>query len=332
MVAGPEVMPGWQPMLIIDPDRLISPFVAARQGLYLVAVLVVVVIVVLFARLSMRLRQRIGPLAQGAEALAAGRLDHRIEAVGDDEIGGLAQAFNAMAARLRDTLDRTVRVERLVVLGEFATGVAHEIRNPLATIKTAVQALARSEPDRERHGLLTDVEAEIDRLARVMDDLLAYGRPRPPEAAPMLAADLFRRVCGLMGRTAAEAQMTLAAPPGPAVTLFADRDQMMQVMVNLVINAVQAGHPGGRVTLHARAREGGGCEIVVEDDGSGIPPAIVDRVTEPFFTTRSRGTGLGLAICRQLVELNAGVLSVSTDPGRGTRVILRFGDEEGDGR
>lgn len=324
LAAGPEILPGWQPMLVIDPDQLISPFVAARQGLFVTGALVAVVTFVLFARLSGKLRDRITPLVKGAEAVAAGNLDYRIAETGDDEISGLAKTFNAMSGRLRENVERTMKVERLAALGEFATGVAHEIRNPLATIKTSVQALARGEADRERKDILRDVESEIDRLARVMEDVLAFGRPHPPQRSAVPVVELFRRVSVLMNSAAEERQLTLTPINKGAVVLDVDRDQIIQVLMNLVINSIQAGRPGGRVTLRMREDGADFAVIEVEDDGTGIAPDILDKVTDPFFTTKSRGTGLGLAISRQLVELNGGELHIAAKATQGTLVILQL--------
>lgn len=324
IVAGPEFLPGWQPLLVIDPDQLLSPFVAARQGLYLAAIVAATVIIVLFARLASRLRHRVEPLTQGAEAVAAGRLDYRIAVEGDDEIGNVAKAFNVMATRLQDTMDRMLRVERLAVLGEFATGVAHEIRNPLATIKTSVQALARGEKDHERLELLNDMGAEIDRLARVMDDVLAFGRPHPPQTAALPMDDLLNRLLRLMTPLAAERSVTLSIHGDSRLIIQTDRDQIIQVMLNLVINAVQAAPVGSRVTVTARADGPAHALLQVEDQGGGIPAHILPRVTAPFFTTKPKGTGLGLAISRQLIELNGGALDIHSQAGHGTTVLVRL--------
>jgi len=321
MVAGPEVLPGWQPMLVIDPDQLFRPFITAQKSLFLVSLVSIAVITLLFARLAARLRRRVDRLTLGADAVAAGNLDYRIATRGGDEIDAVGAAFNSMAERLQALIARTVRVERLAVLGEFATGVAHEIRNPLATIKTTVQALARGEKDRERGELLQDVGAEIDRLNRVMGDLLEFGRPRPPELAPVPAAGLLARIEALMAAPAHEAGVVLRVDGATDIVLHADRDQLIQVIVNLVINAVQATPAGGSVRVRA-IRTGREAGIEVRDTGAGIAEAHLARITDPFFTTKPKGTGLGLSIARQLAELQGGRLEIGSAPGAGTTVRL----------
>lgn len=320
IVAGPEVLPGWQPMLVVDPDQLFRPFTTARHGMYFASLTAVLVIVVLFTRFARRLRQRLEPLTRGAAAVSSGQLDHRIATTSDDEIGRVASAFNAMAGKLQALIERTVRVERLAVLGEFATGVAHEIRNPLATIKTTVQALARSEKDGERLALLEDVGAEIDRLNRVMGDLLQFGRPRPPELGPVCARELLTRIATQMTPAAEDAGVALNIQGDAGIVFRADRDQMIQVCMNLVLNAIQATPAGGVVTLRSAPADAGEGLLEVRDTGSGIAADILARITDPFFTTKPKGTGLGLSIARQLAELQGGRLSIASVAGQGTTV------------
>lgn len=328
MVPGPEVLPGWQPMLVIDPDQLFRPFMTARQGLYLASVTAVLVIVVLFWRLAGRLRRRVERLTRGVDAVSAGDLRYRIAADGDDEIASVAKAFNGMTEKLETLIERTVRVERLAVLGEFATGVAHEIRNPLATIKTTMQALVRSERDRERLVLLEDVDIEIDRLNRVIGDLLEFGRPRPPDYVAVSVRELFARIVALMAPSADEADVGLSTECGAGLVLRADQDQLIQVIVNLVLNAIQATPPGGLVVLEASCATPGEVCVEIRDSGSGISPELLARITEPFVTTKPNGTGLGLSIARQLTELQGGRLVIVSQIGTGTTVQLYIPAEE----
>lgn len=328
MVPGPEVLPGWQPMLVIDPDQLFRPFMTARQGLYFASVTAVLVITILFARLAGRLRRRVERLTRGVDAVSAGDLRYRIATEGDDEIDSVAKAFNAMAEKLQQLIARTVRVERLAVLGEFATGVAHEIRNPLATIKTTVQALARGERDGERLALLEDVGAEIERLNRVIGDLLEFGRPRPPEFVPVPVRELFARITALMAPTADEAGVAFAVTGDAELVLRADRDQLIQIVMNLALNAIQATPAGGRVTLAVAPAGTAEACLEVRDTGCGIPPELLARITDPFVTTKPKGSGLGLSIARQLAELQGGRLTIASRPGGGTTVQLTIPTED----
>jgi two-component system sensor histidine kinase HydH len=323
LLPGPEIFPGWPPMLQVEPEQLLGPFDRARRAL-LVAVLVgAVLIVILFYRLSIKLRQRVSQLQVGADAISSGRLEYRIADHGDDEIASVSRAFDAMAARLEEHLARIVRMEKLAVLGEFATRIAHEVRNPLASIKTTVQALARREADPRRLQLLTDVEGEIDRLARVVSDLLDFGRPRPPAPATLTVRDVFRRALLLLEPEAAARRIALSAQGDADLALTADPDQITQILLNLGINALQASQPEGLVVLRA-SREAGMAVLEVSDQGSGIPADVLPRATDPFYSTKSKGMGLGLSISRQLTELNGGRLEISSAPGQGTSVRVFF--------
>ena len=329
MVAGPEVLPGWQPMLVVDPDQLIKPFKTARHGLYFASITALLVIIVLFARLAKGLRRRVEPLTAGAEAVSTGDLNYRIRVLGDDEISLVATSFNSMASKLQEMFERTVRGERLAVLGEFATGVAHEIRNPLATIKTTVQALARSEKNNERLELLEDVGREIDRLNRVMSDLLEFGRPRPPDLQAVSARALLTRLYALMNPSTLQASIDLeVAEDQDHVTFHADEDQVIQILVNLVLNAVQATPAGGSVRLQVARTGPSEAAIEVRDTGTGVDEAVLARMADPFFTTKPKGSGLGLSIARQLAELQVGRLEFFSTLGEGTMVRLTLPTQE----
>lgn len=326
IVEGPEVLPGWRPSLVVDPAELLRPFLQARRGVYAAMAASALVIVALSLRLARRLRRRFDALARGAEAVAAGNLDHRIAASGSDELGALSRAFNSMAAKLQQSIAQTVRMERLVVLGEFATTVAHEVRNPLATMKTSVQALARQERDGERLELLADMEQEIDRLARVMEDMLSFGRPRPPEPVRVPVRELLRRLQSLIGPQAARQEIGLSVQGDSDIVFLADPDHLMQILVNLLMNALQASKPLDLVSVRA-FRRGLRAAIEIRDTGCGIPDAALPRVMDPFFTTKPKGSGLGLSISRQLAELNGGDIEILTAEGRGTTVRVTLPTE-----
>jgi len=321
---GPDVFPGWTLKREVRSDDLLGPLNKARGWLYFGGLLITAVIVLLFAHLSGRLRRRVDDLVAGANALAAGDLTFRLPGAGrSDEIGTISRAFNTMARRLRDMIDRTVRTEKMAVLGQFATGVAHEVRNPLATVKTTVQALSRDEPDPDRRGLLLDLETEVDRLNRVVNDLLTYGRPHPAEQRRVLIRELFRRTLALLRPTATERGVRLATTGESTLAVLADGDHLQQVLVNLGLNAIQACERGATVTFRA-SRAGPATVIEVIDTGCGIDDAMLARVTDPFVTTKKSGTGLGLTICLQMVEANGGTMTIQSHPGQGTTVRLLF--------
>ncbi|MFL1485996.1 sensor histidine kinase [Marinobacter sp. LN3S78] len=320
---GPEVLPGWRIDYQVAAGDILSPLRSAQLGLYALAGVMALGTVTLFWALARSLRRRVTRLVQGAETLASGDLNFRLQAPKNDkdEIDVLAHAFNAMADRLQELIGRTVQAEKMAVLGEFATGVAHEVRNPLATIKLTVQALEKGEPDDERRELLVSVESEIDRLNRVVGDLLDYGRPVPGEPQRVEIRRIFRHATVLTSGLAEQRQVTVSATGDSRLAIVASPDQVIQCLVNLLANAIEACDAGG--TVHLRAfRNGDRIHVDITDNGCGMDPDTLRQVTEPFFTTRQEGTGLGLSITRQLIELNGGDLHIHSVRGEGTTVSV----------
>lgn len=321
IIAGPEILPGWRPLLEVESTTVLKNFALERRALLIAALVSAALIVFLFYRLSRQLRMRISQLLSGAKAISSGQLDHRIAEYGKDEIASVSHAFNAMSDKLKEYIERAVRMEKLAVLGEFATGIAHEIRNPLAAIKTSVQALARSEKDPKRSQLLAEMEGEIDRLARVVSDLVDFGRPRPPLPAIVPVRELFRRIFGIIEPEVQGRDLHFSCQGNPDLELWADPDHLEQIILNLALNAVQATPAGGTVVLRASSVDGQAA-VEVSDTGCGIPTELLERIGDPFFTTKARGVGLGLSISRQLCELNGGKMTIDSAPGYGTLVRI----------
>lgn len=324
LIEGPEVAPGWRPCLVVDPEELLMPFQAARYALFLGSLVAVGAVGWVLARLAGRLKHRVDMLAYGAEMISGGDFGYRVPDAGEDEIGHFALTFNRMASKLGQLVERAVQLERLAALGQFSTGVAHEVRNPLATLKTTVQALARLERDPQRTALLRDMEREIDRMSRAMGDLLAFGRPRPPEPADLRVRETTRRLESMLATEARQRQVRFTVQGELDLRVRADEDHLLQIVLNLALNALQATPPGGLVTVRC-SRTGARVAIEISDTGSGIPPAQLAKVFEPFYTTKPGGTGLGLAICRQLAQLNGGSLELESLPGHGTTARLLLG-------
>lgn len=323
MIAGPEVLPGWRPMLQIEPSALLSRFENARRVLLFAMLATAAVLVFLFYRLARNLRGRVAQLVAGADAIAAGRLDHRIHDHGRDEIGAIARAFNTMADGLASTFARLAAAQRLASLGEFATGIAHEVRNPLSAIKTTVQALARREVEPRRLQLLRDIETEVTRLARVVSDLSDFGRPRLPQPAVTQAREIFRRVDGLVKAEVKRHEIALSFQGDSELRLWVDADHLIQILLNLLLNAIQATPPGGLITVRVARAPDGFAVLEVSDTGKGVAPEALARLGDPFFTTRAKGMGLGLSISRQLAALNGCTLGIESQVGAGTVVTLR---------
>lgn len=223
----------------------------------------------------------------------------------------------------------SARQERLAALGEMAAVLAHEIRNPLGAIKGLAQFLgekrAADPPQLEMTRTIAD---EATRLERLVNDLLTYARPRPPNLQPTELPGVLDEVLRLMGPATNTAGVVCRLDvAGNALPISADPEQLKQLFGNLVLNAIQAMPTGGRLTLTQRSVDGKSrkrraVEVTVEDTGAGISEADLSRVFEPFYTTRSKGTGLGLAICTQITAAHGGTIRVARTGPEGTTILV----------
>jgi signal transduction histidine kinase len=211
----------------------------------------------------------------------------------------------------------------------MATGVAHEIKNPLACISSAVSVLAddfeESDPRREIVGKVLE---QIGRLDKTATDLLFFGRPGKPEFTfvdinALIKKTLFFVAQHPEARTIHRIkELTRDLPP-----VWVDEKQMQQVLFNISINAIQAMQDGGTLSIQTELVEDGGASRVrvqIGDTGKGIAPADLEKIWAPFFTTKTQGTGLGLSICRQLLEQLGGTLSVTSHLGEGTTFTIEL--------
>jgi len=219
------------------------------------------------------------------------------------------------------------RQERLSSLGQMAAGLAHEIKNPLGSIQGAAELLSGDAGGEARKRDLVDILVkESKRLGRVLDHFLGFARPRPLHLAPADLAILVERAVAQTEIAASRRGVRIEPRPAaglPAVR--ADAEQLHQVLLNVLLNAVEASEAGGVVVVETRRgqREGRiGAAVSVVDEGAGIAPADLPRVFDPFFTTREGGTGLGLSISHAIVRDHGGAIAVDSEPGRGTRVTI----------
>lgn len=224
------------------------------------------------------------------------------------------------------------RGERLAVIGQLAAGVAHEIRNPLASISGSIELL-RSGPttvDEDTRALMDIVLREVDRLNGMITDLLEYARPREPVMTPTDVRELLHETVRVFAqdRTTQNLRVALDAPDagGAGVIVQADAAQLRQVLWNLLRNAAESMPEGGdiQVELRVAREEQEWATVVVSDTGVGIAPDELDRIFDPFYTTKTRGSGLGLATVHRIVSEHGGTISVSSTPGSGTRFTIRL--------
>ncbi|MEP6473462.1 MAG: ATP-binding protein [Gemmatimonadota bacterium] len=288
---------------------------------------------------------------QGAMA-AAGDAGHGppvgIEA--RDEIGDLARAFAAMTERLRhsradleqlntqlgarvadlqSTQDRLVQSEKLASIGEMAAGVAHGLRNPLASLRASVQLVLRHPESPAARELLESMIGEVDRLDHRITHLLAFSSPTPVHPIRDRPGPMVQARLAAMSQLLAERRITLEVDlPETVADIVVDPVRLDQALTEVIANAIGAMPDSGRlrVSTSQAAGSSGNNEVVIEvaDNGAGIPASAMQSVFDPFFTTRPEGTGLGLTMARRFVEQNGGRLELTSQPGMGTTVRFHF--------
>ncbi len=238
---------------------------------------------------------------------------------------GTAVIFQDLT-HLRAMEERLGRSERLADLGRLAAGLAHELRNPLASMLGSVELLRTSAAGEQDRKLLDIVLREGGRLAQLVTEFLAFARPAPPRPEPADLAVLAGETLAAFAHDPAAAGVEVVAALAPT-PVRADAGQLRQVLWNLLGNAAQAFPPDGRrgtVRVTCRPEEDGGALLEVADDGPGIEPADLERLFTPFFTTKPSGTGLGLAIVHRIVDAHGGAVTVASEQGQGARFTVRL--------
>ncbi|HEX8818346.1 MAG TPA: ATP-binding protein [Archangium sp.] len=235
------------------------------------------------------------------------------------------QALRAANARLTQAQTELVSSERLATVGRLAAGVAHEVGNPLAGILGYLSLASARTQDPEVQEFLGRIDQEVQRIDGIVRGLLEIGRPGRGKLGPVDVGHLVETCVQLVkaGRDFSSVRLEFALTPG--LLAWADSGSLSQIIINLLLNAVQAMGGEGKVRLATRS-EGGDVLLVVEDAGPGIPEEVMPRLFEPFFTTKEpgQGTGLGLAVSRSLAEGMGGRLTAENVPGDGARFSVRL--------
>jgi signal transduction histidine kinase len=270
-------------------------------------------------------------LRNGVMQLAGQNFSAVVPVTTDDELGDLAKAFNAMAARLREARDEQAqrfRKDKLASLGELSAALAHEIRNPVGVINTSAALLEKAAGDPDRRAQLTRmIREESQRVSQLVQDFLQLSRHRQPAFASIDPAAPMERALDMAVAGHAGIRAHKAFAHGGA-RILADAGLLQQAWGNIFTNAIQAMDGKGELRLSAQV-EDGQVVLSVEDSGPGVPAEIMPRLFEPFFTTKEHGTGLGLSIAHALVEANGGKLEALPPAKHGARFLMRFSVHNG---
>lgn len=277
------------------------------------------------------------PLERIVEAMAKvsrGELQTRIADVSSGELGAIAAGFNAMVSDLERDRRRILELhrrqvahmERLAAVGELSAQLAHEVRNPLTGIGSAVQVLQQEHSREDRHSkVLSRILTQLQRMDQIMANFLSFARMPEAVSRPFELKEPLSRVFFLIEPRLRAQGISLrqggldGLPP-----LTGDPGQLEQVFLNVCLNAIQAMPKGGVLALEPRLEASGAVTLEFRDTGHGIAPENLEHVFKPFFTTRDKGSGLGLPISRQIVLAHEGEMWIESVPGNGTSVFVRL--------
>lgn len=244
---------------------------------------------------------------------------------------GLAFENAALHREQRDRLRRLYRAERLAAAGQLAAGVAHEIRNPLTSIRSTIQYVLPSfQAGDQKRALLDELLSEVDRIDRIVNDLLSLTRPADFHPTQINLAELLNHSLLLVGAQARKQSVEIKyAPGGSDFQISGDGGQLKQVFLNVFLNSLQAMPAGGTLSVSMRRETSdlSGREVIdirVSDTGTGIPAEHLDKVFDPFFTLKKEGTGLGLSISFSIIQQHEGDIELHSEAGKGTTVVIRL--------
>lgn len=314
--------------------RVFQKINRSKNVLFIFTIFVPFVVIGTGAWFYFSFKKPISSLLDATSRLKAGQLDVQVGEL-KDEFGEVARSFNDMTRSLKEVMQTMVRAEEMVLMGEMASRLAHEIKNPITGIKLAAEVI------RDEAGLQGEFKdlcfktiEQIKNIEGLMKGLLNFAKPPIPQLQPenlnRIIETAFSTVDILVKKRSDH------GGAGGAITLHMELDenlpelmtdagQVQQILLNLMLNAVDAMPRGGTLTVRSgRAPQGDFVQVDVVDSGTGIDPALGEKIFHPFFSTKIKGTGLGLATVRKLVDANKGQISFTSEPGKGTAFTVRL--------
>lgn len=306
-----------------------------RNTVLLVAVLGAVFIAgVLLTAISYYVQRPLIELQEKIAQVREGDLNVEVSfAKRNDDIGDLGRNFNDMVRQLRESREEVQRLyktqmsraEHLATLGELATGLAHEIRNPLAGIAGVIEIIGRDLPETSpARSVLGEVQQEVLHIKRILSDLLDVARPKAPDFRQADLNATAEHAVSLARQQVSSKPIEIRFTKDHDLALVEhDTGQIQQVLLNLLLNSIQAIEGTGNVRVKVGS-EDGFATVAVSDTGRGIPPEHLANIFRPFYTTKKKGTGLGLSLVSRIVESHGGRIEVSSSPGEGSQFMVRL--------
>jgi two-component system NtrC family sensor kinase len=333
----PNLLASWIIATRIDIDVIAAPFERIRLAIVLIAGGVLLLGLVVARQSAASVSRPVSRLVGSLKRFAEGDYAVRVSPEGSDETRQLGDAFNYMADTLthaqreRDEAQKMMlQSAKLASLGQLAAGIGHEINNPLSNMMSYTKLIERQIPagDTRLADDVSSLREEVQRASRIVQSILDFARQVPPHVSQFDATRWLRETLGLVQQAAASRNVRLecAFDENYTVDIEADRSQLQQSLVNLLLNAIHASPAGGTVTLGMQRPADDTIEICVRDEGAGIDEAVQDRIFDPFFTTRpdGEGSGLGLSISLGFVERHGGHLTITNHPEGGVLACMRL--------
>jgi signal transduction histidine kinase len=318
-----------EPTVEVLGAATLGPFVrpfaeTARQGT-LVLLGVALVVLIGTGLLTTHLTRDLRRLSEAAVGVSQGDLERKLPDPRRDEVGQVTRAFNRMTENLRRTVDALAAKESMAAVGEFAAGLAHEIRNPLTSIQIDLQYVEEGLPsDSPLREPQSKALAELGRLDATVRDALKVARSGQVRVEDMDLRDVLRAAAHAARPSfdARQARLEMTLPEIP-LALQADPAALEQLFLNLLRNAAEALPEGGLASLRVTTSEGS-VEVCIDDSGQGMSPEVQSRAFEPLFSTRTDGTGLGLTIAQRIAMAHGGSIEIESRSDRGTQVTVRL--------
>ena len=288
-----------------------------------IAVLVTGLVAFISQRIGKNITEPIIDLVGFTEQVAEGNLDDQCEIKTQDEIGDLALAFNQMTRNLQQSRDKLIQAERLATAGKMSASFAHEIRNPLSSMRMLSQLLMQKpEMSAEQRQSLQYILEEIERIDNIVKGLMDFARPTTLNLAEQPLVPALQAVLSLMEANLTHHQIRLVLEFAPDLPdLQFDSDKIKQAFMNVVLNAMEAMPQGGTLSVTTFKLEDG-ISIKVTDTGDGIPEADIEHLFEPFFSRKDKGTGLGLANVKRILEEHGGTVEIESALNEGATVSM----------
>lgn len=341
---------GWGLLAEMETDEILAPVSHIRTAVIFTTLIVGLLCVLLALLASRRVSRPIISVAEAAREIAQGRLDRRIAFDTPDEVGVLSESFNSMAEELShlitalrqkeislqqayeellETQENLVRSGKMAAVGELVTSVVHEMRNPLSSVKLNLQIIGRTMEKgsllSEHYGIALDQVMQLDRM---FTDLLNYSKPLTLDPTQVNIETLVDESLQQLDPLLKEKEVTVARRLDTGLLrVMADPDKLRQVLVNIVKNAVEATARDGHIEMESSfidTNGNAGIVLTISDHGTGISAQDLERIFQPFFTTKKKGTGLGLCIVKKILDAHGSSIQVSSEEGQGTVVQLHL--------